>query len=211
MLPDTAHFLLFLGATILLNFTPGSDVLFIGSQTLISRRHGVFALLGTSTGIAVWICLTVIGLAAVIRHSIWLFNMIKIIGAAYLLFLAWQAFFVNKADDTLSIIEHAGKDSKHSYYRGVLTNILNPKVGLFFITFLPQFINPIHGLVWLQLLYLGICFIISGTLVNLIYVLLFSYLKDRMFKNLGFKKVINKITGAIFCILAYKIATAKSV
>jgi len=210
MLPDTAHLLLFIFATLLLNLTPGSDVLFIGSQSLVSRRNGILALLGTSTGIAVWIGLTVIGLAEVLRHSVWLFDMIKIIGAVYLLFLAWQAFFSNKSDDlSSSIRQHAKSDSMHSYYKGILTNILNPKVGLFFLTFLPQFINTSRGLVWLQLLSLGICFIISGTLVNLMYVFVFTYMKDRMFENLGFKKTLNKITGVIFCALAYKIITAK--
>jgi threonine/homoserine/homoserine lactone efflux protein len=209
MLPDITHLLFFMFATLLLNLTPGSDVLFIGSQSLISRRHGILALLGTSTGIAIWIGLTVIGLAQVLHRSIWLFNMIKFIGAAYLLFLAWQAFFSNKTDGLLSIRSHAKQDSRHSYYKGVLTNVLNPKVGLFFLTFLPQFINTSRGLVWLQLLSLGICFIISCTLVNLMYVFIFTYMKDRMFENLGFRKILDKITGVIFCALALKIITAK--
>lgn len=210
MLPDTANFILFMGATVLLNLTPGSDVLFIGSQSLVSRRHGILALLGTSTGIAIWIGLTVIGLTAVVKQSVWLFDMIKIFGALYLLFLAWQAFFLRSTNNLSPGLQKSGVNAVYSYYKGVLTNILNPKVGLFFITFLPQFINTRHGTVSLQLLSLGICFIISGTLVNLMYVFLFAYIKDKMFNSFGFKRILNKITGLIFCVLAYEIIMAKS-
>lgn len=208
MLPNMTHFILFMSATVLLNLTPGSDVLFIGSQTLTSREQGIFATIGTMTGVAIWVLFTVFGLTSVLHQSIWLFNFIKFGGAVYLLYLAWQAFFTNSNSDSDMQITASSRSTKFKIYRkGILVNLSNPKVGLFFLTFLPQFIDQSKGGVWLQLLSLGICFIISGTLVNLMYVELFAHFKNRLTQHLGVRKILNKLTGTIFVLLALKVAT----
>ncbi|MBS0351316.1 MAG: LysE family translocator [Proteobacteria bacterium] len=207
MLPDYAHLILFLTAMILLNLTPGSDVLYVAGQSLVNGKHGIYAALGTGTGGLIYVAITSAGLAAVIRQSLFIFNFIKIAGGVYLLYLAWKTFFNNQ---NLEITANPKQSSLlKSYYRGILNNLLNPKVGIFFITFLPQFTDPARGKIYLQLLSLGLCFMISGTIVNIAYALLVANLKKQLFKKAAIKSWLNKATAAIFCILAFKILTSK--
>ena len=207
MFPDTAQLIFFLTATIILNLTPGSDVLYVASQSLNSFKHGAVATIGVGTGIAIYAIASALGLSSILMHSPLVFNFIKIIGAFYLFYLAWQALFHSKNKQ----ITQDKQDISvwKSYKNGVLTNVLNPKVGIFFLTFLPQFIDIERGAVWLQLLTLGGCFVISGTLINFLYVFLFVYLKDRIFSNSRAQKLLNKLTAFIFCVLALKVLSAQ--
>ena len=137
------HFLVFMTATAILNLMPGCEVMFIASQSLIHKRNGILATLGTSTGIGIYIFLTVSGLTAILQHSTFLYDMIKIAGAGYLLYLACGALFAKQ-----ELVRHIMSNELtgfKSYYKGILTNLLNPKVGIFFITFLPQFVNTKEG------------------------------------------------------------------
>ena len=170
-----SQFIVFMTATAILNLTPGCDVMFIASQSLTHKRNGVFATIGTSTGIGIYILLTVIGLTAILQHSILLYEVVKIAGAGYLLYLAYKAFFVNH--DLAKHITSKELSGFNSYYKGMITNLLNPKVGIFFVTFLPQFVNTKAGHVGLQLLILGVYFLVSGTAVNILYALLFFHFK----------------------------------
>lgn len=207
MFPDTAQLIFFLTATIILNLTPGSDVLYVASQSLNSFKHGAIATIGVGTGIAIYAIASALGLSSILMQSPLVFNFIKIIGAFYLFYLAWQALFHSKNKQ----ITQDKQDISvwKSYKNGVLTNVLNPKVGIFFLTFLPQFIDIERGAVWLQLLTLGGCFVISGTLINFLYVFLFVYLKDRIFSNYRAQKLLNKLTAFIFCVLALKVLSAQ--
>ncbi|MBX9838712.1 MAG: LysE family translocator [Silvanigrellaceae bacterium] len=203
MLPDTAQLVFFLTATIILNLTPGNDVLYVASQSLNSFRHGAVATIGVGTGIAIYAIASALGLSSILMQSPLVFNFIKIIGAFYLFYLAWKAFFHSKNKQIT--LDKKDISIWKSYKNGVITNVLNPKVGLFFLTFLPQFTNIERGAVWLQLLTLGGCFVISGMLINFLYVFLFVYLKDRIFSNSGAQRLLNKLTAFIFCVLALKI------
>lgn len=177
--------------------------MFVVSQSLIHKRYGILATLGISTGIFVYILLTVAGLTVVLQHSIILFNALKIIGAGYLLYLAWKAFSTKPHWELAKTTERSTGYS--AYYRGTITNLLNPKVGLFFVTFLPQFVDPAKGSVGTQLLILGVCFMISGTLINLLYVFLFSFFKDRLLSNERFGRWCNTLTGIVFCLMALNV------
>lgn len=96
MLPDYPDFLLFFTAIITLNLIPGTDVLYIASQSLRSKRQGILAALGVTTGIGVYILLTSLGLAEILNQSPLLFNLVKILGSGYLLYLAWNMFLKKK-------------------------------------------------------------------------------------------------------------------
>lgn len=207
MFPDLSHIVVFLMATILLNILPGSDVLYVGSQSLYNKKQGAFAALGVSTGIGIYIIATAMGLTALLQSSIMAFNAVKIAGAIYLLYLAFQLFSQKKA--SLSIEENTIASSGSAYRKGIYTNILNPKVGIFFITFLPQFINPEQGHAGFQLLFLGLLFLISGTIVNLLYVFLFSQIRRTFTKKPHFQKWLDTLTGTIFCLIAAKVITSK--
>ncbi|CDZ76601.1 Homoserine/homoserine lactone efflux protein [Legionella massiliensis] len=206
MFPDTTQLIFFLSATILLNLTPGSDVLYVASQSMNSFKHGVVATIGIATGIAIYALASALGLSSILQQSPLVFNLIKLVGAFYLFYLAWQAF--GAKNKTISPHKQ-GVSVWKSYKNGVLTNVLNPKVGIFFLTFLPQFVDIERGAVWLQLLTLGCCFVISGTVINFLYVFLFVYLKDRIFSNVRAQKMLNKLTAFIFCVLALKVLSAE--
>lgn len=207
VLPSFSHFLFFMMATLLLNITPGSDVMYIASQTLASKRQGILATLGTSTGVAIWIVATVVGLAALLRQSHIAFDCIKWGGAAYLLYLAYKA--LTQKTHALDIIKTQNRQGYKAYYQGIFTNLANPKVGLFFVTFLPQFVESGHGAAWAQLLFLGAYFITSGTFVNLIYVFLFAKLRERLFEQLSVQKWLNRFTALVFGLIAIRVITAK--
>ncbi|HCJ1109640.1 TPA: LysE family translocator [Legionella pneumophila] len=207
MLLDYPDFLLFLTAIITLNLIPGTDVLYIASQSLRSKRQGILAALGVTTGIGVYILLTSLGLAEILNQSPLLFNLVKILGSGYLLYLAWNMFL--QKESNLVIIRDEIAVGLSAYYKGIYTTLLNPKVGIFFLTFLPQFVDPARGEIRLQLLSLGVCFIISGTIVNLMYALLFSRLKESLFDKINIQKWLDKLTAFIFVFIAVKIITSK--
>lgn len=207
MLPDYPQLILFLTATILLNLTPGSDVLYIASQSFASSRQGIFAALGITTGIAIYVIATAFGLSELFRHFPLAFELIKIVGAIYLFYLAWKSFFKTKPHELINISSQGSLI--RAYYIGIFTTLLNPKVGLFFITFLPQFSDSARGQIWLQLLSLGGCFIISGTIVNILYALLISRSKSLLFEKSNIQRWLNKATAVVFFLLALRVLTAK--
>lgn len=200
MLIDISQFILFIFTVVLINLTPGCDVMFVISQSLIHKRNGVLAALGVSTGIFAYIILTVAGISIIIEQSTLVFNLLKIGGAVYLLYLAFKAF---QAQPHFELKNKQKRSTEFSsYYRGTLTNLFNPKVGLFFLTFLPQFVHTDRGHVEKQLLILGMCFMVSATCVNVLYALLFSFFKEKLLKNTLFALYCNKLTGAIFLLMA---------
>jgi threonine/homoserine/homoserine lactone efflux protein len=207
MLPDYPQFILFLTATILLNLTPGNDVIYIAGQSLDSTKKGIFAALGISVGACIYILATAFGLSEIFRHAPLVFDLVKIIGGVYLLYLAWKVFS-SRSKISFSAGDQQ-KSLRKSFYRGIFTNLLNPKVGIFFITFLPQFTDSARGKIWLQLLSLGACFVLSGTLVNLIYALLISQCRSHLFSKPYLQLWLNKVTGLLFCVLAFKVLTSK--
>jgi threonine/homoserine/homoserine lactone efflux protein len=168
----------FLTATLILNITPGADVMFICGQTIAGgRKHGICAALGISTGIIIYIICTTFGIVEIFTHFPMLFWGIKVVGAIYLLYLAYQAFTSEEFIKKIKSDPNAKNASfSLTFRRGMLTTLLNPKVGLFFLMFMPQFVNIEKGDVELQFLILGTIFVISGTIVDLSYAWFFASL-----------------------------------
>jgi threonine/homoserine/homoserine lactone efflux protein len=156
----------FLAATLALNLTPGQDVAFVVARSLGgSERTGIAASLGISAGILVHALLATFGAAALVTAWPPLAKLLQAAGAFYLLWLAANAWLagpvqLNQQPRTERI--------RAVVAQGFVTNVLNPKVALFFLLFLPQFVEPAAPLVP-QLLFLSACFIVSGTLVNMAY------------------------------------------
>lgn len=198
-----ANLLLFWLSVLILAVTPGVDVVFIASQSMIARKNGILATLGTTTGISIYILLTILGLSIVLQHSMILYNIIKFAGAAYLLYLAYLSL---KSDGNInSNIRIKQISAFGSYKKGLYTNLLNPKIGIFFITFLPQFVNPKNGHEGIQLLILGISFMLIGGSVNLCYSALFFHFKEKLFSRITFMKIFNKVVAGLFCLMAVKV------
>ena len=160
--PDT--FLLFLTASLLLCIAPGPDNIFVLTQSMLRGvSSGLFVTLGLCTGLLVHTSAVALGVAVIFQQSLLAFTMLKLCGAAYLLYLAWGAFRAGASG--LGSLKAAALDKTALYRRGIVMNITNPKVSIFFLAFLPQFTNPTQGHLTLQLLELGAIFIVCTLLV----------------------------------------------
>ena len=159
------HFETFLMAGVLLNLTPGNDTIFILTKSIgQGRKAGIISALGVGTGCLVHTTLAAFGLSVIISKSILLFNIIKYAGAAYLLFVGYKMLTDKTRLNTGDIAMTKRTDYLKIYRDGIFTNVLNPKVALFFIAFLPQFIDPTIKNAVLPFLILGITFITTGTI-----------------------------------------------
>ena len=166
LLPDWPVFLGFVAAGLALNIVPGADMTFIiASAARGGRRDGVVASLGVGAGALVHILAAVLGLSAILAASQAVFDLIKWLGAAYLLWIALSLVLAKEGPK-------AGARPALSGWRlfraAMLVNLLNPKVALFFLAFLPQFVDPDAAAPWLQILCLGLWFDVVGTLVNIV-------------------------------------------
>ncbi|NGP46127.1 LysE family translocator [Bacillaceae bacterium SIJ1] len=162
---DVSLWMSFIGVAIVLTVSPGPDVLFVTAQSAsYGRRAGIATALGLCTGLLGHTAAAVLGISAVVYQSSMAFQLVKYAGAIYLLYLAWQAFRERNERNAI------GQVKKQSlpvlYRRGILMNLLNPKVSLFFLALLPQFVSTNGALsVPLQMLFLGALFIIQALVV----------------------------------------------
>ncbi len=199
----------FIISGILLNLTPGSDTIYILGRGMQGRKAGVISALGISTGCLIHTVMAALGLSVILSKSALAFNIIKILGAGYLIYLGIKSI---KSDNSL-LIQKCNTEKislKKMYFDGVLTNTLNPKVALFFLAFLPQFISPdnVYGAV--PFLLLGLTFIITGTVWFLILAILSSVIAGKLKGKNKFSDALNKITGLIFVALGLNLLRAKS-
>lgn len=192
---DTTQLLLFMTATLALNLAPGPDVLYVLAN---SARHGirggVFATLGVCAGIVFHSCIAAFGIAAVLLAHRWAFDALRIIGALYLIWLgiaAWRAAGIPELPGTID------PSLSQVFRQGLITNVLNPKVALFFLAFLPQFADPARGNITLQVLTFGALFIVSGTMVNLLYAWAGGSLSATLRRDVRWQRRLNRISGTI--------------
>ena len=163
-MPSLPVVIAFLAASLALNFTPGADMAYVVARSLAQgRKAGLVSALAITAGCCVHIGLATVGLAAVLAKSPLAFRMLQYAGAAYLLFIAWRLLRSGPAEQQgTAPVASLGR----IFVQGVLTNVLNPKVALFILAFLPQFVDPARGPAWMQMLFLGGLFCVSGTIVN---------------------------------------------
>src|SRR5687767_1387078 len=199
-------FLIFAFASLMLNITPGNDMLYVTTRsTSQGVKAGIVSALGIAGGCIVHLLAAVIGLSAVIANSAIAFDIIKYSGAAYLVYLGIKAFISKQ--NKFSINEKIEKKSLSKlFWQGALTNVLNPKVALFFLAFLPQFIHPEKANTAMQIALLGLWFDFSGTIVNIIVAALFGKLGNWLADKQAFIKWQNKITGLLLVGLGIKVA-----
>lgn len=181
-MPDLAGFLAFALASLALNIVPGADMTFVAASAARGgRRVGVAAALGIAAGCIVHIVAAVIGLSALIAASAQAFAVLKWLGAAYLLYMAWG--LLRSPKPAAADAPAPQLTPRQAFRAAALVNVLNPKVGLFFLAFLPQFIDPAAGSATLAILTLGLWFNLSGTVVNAVVALTAAraagVLKDR--------------------------------
>src|ERR1035437_1395574 len=201
------HFETFLLAGILLNLTPENDTIFILTKSIgQGKKAGIISTLGIATGSVGHTILAAFGLSIIIAKSILFFNVIKYLGAAYLLYLGYKMLTNRTQLNTDRIIQTKSVDYLKIYRDGFFTNILNPKVALFFIAFLPQFIDPIFRNTVFPFLLLGTTFITTGTIWCLILAIFASGIFAKLKDNKKMSTYINKICGLTLIGLGIKVA-----
>lgn len=207
MLPiETA--ITFFSASILLGLAPGPDNIFVLTQSALrGRGPGLIIMLGLCTGLIVHTLAVAVGVAIIFQTSALAFSLLKFCGAGYLLYLGWQAFRSPAAE--LQGEGNGGLSCGALYRRGIIMNITNPKVSIFFLAFLPQFADPGRGPVAPQLLLLGGLFIVATILVFGAIALLAGTLGQWLKRSPRAQGFLNKIAGTVFLALAIKLATAE--
>jgi threonine/homoserine/homoserine lactone efflux protein len=197
---------LFFIASLLLNLTPGNDMLYVASRSVSQGiKGGIVSALGIFVGCFVHIAAAVFGLSIIIARSAYLFQIIKFAGAGYLIYLGIRAL-VSKAPAQSKGAEPAKANYWKLFKQGVVTNALNPKVAIFFLSFLPQFIDPGSAYFRVQLFTLGIWFAVQGTLVLIIVACILGKTKDFFRKNPKIWQIQEKITGLVLIGLGTRVA-----
>ncbi|MEL7259106.1 MAG: LysE family translocator [Pseudomonadota bacterium] len=154
----------FIAAGLLLNITPGADFVFVSASGISGGpKIGMAAALGVNLGVAVHIIMAAAGVSALLLAFPWAYDAIRYAGAAYLLWLAVQAW---RASGELSE-GRAARSVWRAIRRGFITNVLNPKTALFIFAFIPQFTDPAIGPIWTQILVLGVIFMVFGAAFSL--------------------------------------------
>lgn len=193
-------YLTFLGAALLLYLTPGADMMFtIASGMRGGTRAGVAAAFGIGLGVMGHVIVAAAGLAVLLITYPWAYDVVRYAGAAYLAWLAWHSWTADSQPETRS----GRGDILRAFRRGFLTNILNPKVGLFVMAFLPQFADPALGPVWQQILILG-AMLSLGELLTYCGLGAFAGLASE--RIAGASRWMGKASAVIFGSLAIRIA-----
>ena len=195
----------FVGSSVLLNLTPGSDTIYILSRSATGgRRKGIASALGISTGILLHTLLAAFGLSAILATSVVAFNVMKILGAAYLAFMGVKSVF-SKASILQVNSQNSGESTRKTYIQGILTNALNPKVALFFLALLPQFVSPDNTFGFLPFVILGLTFFTTSTVWCLVLAFVSSPISRLLNKSEKTGKLANKTAGIIYVLLGLNV------
>ena len=205
-MPDLHSLLLFLAAGLALNLTPGPDMLYVAARGASEGRPaGVVSALGIGAGTLVHITLVALGLAALLVAVPVAYLVVRIGGAIYLIYLGVRAL---RSQTSLALQRVEPAPLWTVFRQGVITNVLNPKVALFFLAFLPQFVDPSRGNPALQVVALGLLFDTTGTLVNLGVAVGSSRAAARLRETGRVAAVLHKVTGILFIGLGLRLAFA---
>lgn len=206
---DLSFWLLFFPAVLALNLSPGPDLIYILSTTLAhGKKVGVGSVMGVCTGALFHVAAASLGLSAILASSALAFSIIKFIGVAYLLYLGYQSFHSAENRLTVSTRKNTPKTPWTAFKQGLLIDILNPKVAIFFMAFLPQFVRDEsrYGSVPLQLLYLGLIIVAMAMIVELLCLLIASTLFQRLQANQSMGVIMDRFLGTMFVALGIKLA-----
>lgn len=207
----TQDLALFIVTGLVLNATPGVDMAYTVTRTLQhGSRGGIAAALGIGAGCAVHAVAAALGLAALLATSAWAFDAIKWVGATYLLWLAWSMLRVALQPAPGAAMPAAAPSlpATQIFLQGMLTNVLNPKVALFFLALLPQFIRADAPSKPLTFLFLGAVFIVNGTVFLLLLVAAAQRMR-RTGARPGVRRALNAAGAALFTGLAARLALAQ--
>jgi threonine/homoserine/homoserine lactone efflux protein len=199
----------FIVAAIVLVAIPGPAVIYIVNRGISQgRRAAVISALGIETGALVHVIAATVGLSALVASSQAMFNVVKYAGAAYLIVLGISAWRSREdADDSSYPVRPAAL--RRVYAQGIVVNVFNPKVGIFFLAFLPQFVTPGEGAVWLQMLVLGTVFLIVATTLDVAYALASGFIGEWLGRRERVARWRSRVSGATYVGLGAMVGLTK--
>jgi len=204
---ESSRLTLFIVAALVLLVTPGPAVLYIVARSIDQgRMAGIVSTLGIGLGTLVHVIAAALGVSALLVSSVLAFNIVKYVGAMYLIYLGVRRLLTREKLQQPTVIEY--KRLSRIFYQGVVVNLLNPKTALFFFAFLPQFVDVARGSVAGQIMFLGIIFIMMGILSDGLYALLAGTMGNWLKGNLHFIRAERYFAGTIF--IALGVTTALS-
>jgi threonine/homoserine/homoserine lactone efflux protein len=204
-----ARFALFLSAAILLAVAPGPGMLYVLARSLAGgKREGVLSALGTLAGGMAHVFAAAAGVSLILARSALAFATVKYAGAAYLCFLGVRMILEARRDDPLATA--FPPSGRNPFWQGVTTEVLNPKTALFFLSFIPQFVDRASGHIFAQFLLLGSISVALNTSADLIVTVLAGPLGDRIRSSAKFRRQQRTLTGAVMIGLGTYLATGES-
>jgi threonine/homoserine/homoserine lactone efflux protein len=196
-MPDPSRLALFVGAALLLLVVPGPSVLYIVTQSVShGRRAGIASVAGITTGTLVHIAAATVGLSALLASSALAFDIVKYLGAAYLIAVGIRRLAGLEPEQEPHL--RRTRDLGRLYRQGIVVNVLNPKTALFFLAFLPQFVEPTRGAAWVQILALGLLFAALGFLSDSVWAAVAGTLGERLRRSARFPDVQRYVSGSVF-------------
>lgn len=206
---DSARFFVFLGAALLLAAAPGPGMLYVLARSLAGGRHeGLLSALGTFFGGMVHVVAAAAGVSIILARSALAFATVKYLGAAYLCMLGVRMILDARKADTMPLASLSG--ARNPLWQGVMTEVLNPKTALFFLSFIPQFVNRAHGNVFAQFILLGTISVTLNTTADIIVTLLAGPLGQRIRGSARFRRRQRTLTGAVMIGLGSYLALGES-
>lgn len=197
----------FVAAAVILNLTPGADTMYILTRSIAQgSRAGLVSVAGIMSGCVVHVLAAAFGLSLILSTSAVAFFMVKWAGALYLIFLGIRALTSKTPAFETQNSRFSDKDLVTIYKQGVITNVLNPKVALFFLSFLPQFINPANARGPLPFLALGGTFLFTGTIWCLILTRAAARMTQTLRENARIGSWMQKLSGIVFIAFGLKLA-----
>ncbi len=211
-MPDASTFALFVAAALALLLVPGPAVFYVVARSVEGgRTTGLVSVLGVELGTLVHVVFAAVGLSAVLASSATAFTVVKWLGAAYLVYLGLQHLLARDGDEDEELPTGGATRLPRVFTQSVLVQVLNPKVALFFLAFLPQFVDPSRGAAWTQIIVLGATLAILGLFTDGLYALAGSKAADwlkRRSAGSGLRRARRYVSGGIY--LALGAATAVS-
>lgn len=209
-MPSLTSLLLFVSASIALLVIPGPSVTFIVARSIQQgRTAGLVSVLGVHAGSVVHVAGAALGLSALLASSAVAFTTVKYAGAAYLLFLGIRQLLRSRALPT-DAPEPEPEPRWRLFRQGALVNVLNPKTAIFFLAFLPQFVDPTRGPLWAQAALLGLVFIALGMLSDGAYALAAGAIGDRLRRSAHVRRWLDRLSGGVHIVLGTIAALAKN-
>ena len=199
----------FLVTCFLVWLTPGPDTMYILARSIAQgRRAGMVSALGIGSGLLIHTLLAAFGLSAILATSAWAFATVKTAGAAYLIYLGLQALRGKGGAQAAPELTPLG--NWRVYRQGVLSNTLNPKVAIFFLALLPQFVDPTAGLGPIPFLFLGTIFVVGGTLWSLGQAVCAASATGTIRRNPAFLRSLERVSGCVYIALGLNLLRSKS-